>query len=395
MDDHAREISSDPLTFPIFRGGPFYRLQERLGLVRAGKRRLGGCVIYLVLVAWVPMAILAALQGLALGPTRLESFLMDFEVNIRLLVSIPAFLLAEVFCERLLRLVVQQFLLARVVTQAARARFEALVRDIVRLSHSGKAETVVLGLAYLQCVIPVVFFVELPEATWRLSVREGHHTLSLAGWWYFLVAFPIYSFLFWRWLWRLGLWWRFLWQTSRLDLQLTPAHRDGAGGLGFLSESLGAFGGFAFAVTATAVGGFADLVVYEGQSPLDYKWELGGVMALLLILIVGPIFLFVMRLYEAKEHAKFRYGELASHQIQQVEQKWLSNEAWREDAGTDYWAVAHLGSSVTAVHAMSIIPLYKDDIFVLLLAILLPIVPLLAVLIPMEQVLAILLKVLA
>jgi hypothetical protein len=150
-------------------------------------------------------------------------------------------------------------------------------------------------------------------------------------------------------------------------LQLTPVHRDGAGGLGFLSESLGAFGGFAFAVTATAVGGFADLVVYEGQSPLEYKWELGGVVALLLILIVGPILLFVGRLYEAKEHAKFRYGELASHQIQQVEQKWLSNEAWQEDAKDDFRAVAHLGTSVTAVHNMSIVPLYKDDIVVFLL----------------------------
>jgi hypothetical protein len=320
---------------------------------------------------------------------------MDFEVNVRLLVSVPAFLLAEAFCEGQLRPVVQQFLLAGLVTETARVRFETLVRDTVRLSHSGRAEAALLGLAYLQCVVPVVFFLELPEATWRLSAREGHFAVSLAGWWYFLVAFPIYSFLFWRWLWRLGLWWRFLWQTSRLDLQLTPVHRDGAGGLGFLSESLGAFGGFAFAVTATAVGGFADLVVYEAQSPLEYKWELGGVVALLLILIVGPIMLFVGRLYEAKEHAKFRYGELASHQIQQVEQKWLSNEAWNKDSGDDFRAVAHLGSSVAAVHAMSVIPLYKDDLFVLLFMTLLPFVPLLAALIPMEEVLGILVKVLA
>jgi hypothetical protein len=240
MDDHTRENSSDPLTFPIFRGGPFYRLQERLGLVRAGKRRLERCVIYLVLVAWVPMIILAWLQGLLLGPTRPKSFLMDFEANIRLLVSMPVFLFAEAYCESQLRPVVQHFLLAGLVTQTARVRFEALVRDIVRLSHSGSAEAALLGLAYLQCVVPVLFFLELPEATWRLSVREGHHALSLAGWWYFLVAFPLFSFLLWRWLWRLGLWWRFLWQTSRLELELTPAHRDGTGGLGFLSESLGA-----------------------------------------------------------------------------------------------------------------------------------------------------------
>jgi hypothetical protein len=144
-----------------------------------------------------------------------------------------------------------------------------------------------------------------------------------------------------------------------------------------------------------AVGGFADLVIYEGQSPLQYKWELGGVVALLLILIVGPLLLFVRQLFKAKQDAKFRYGELASHQIQQVEQKWFSNEAWQEDAEDDFRAVSHLGSSVTAVHNMSIFPLYKDDIFVFLLVTLLPFLPLLGTLVPMEEVLGILLKVLA
>lgn len=349
----------------------------------------------MVLVAWVPMAILSALQGLVLGPKRMESFLMDFEVNVRFLLTVPAFLFAEGFCERLLREVIQQFPLRGLVRNATRARFDALVREVIRLSHSGRVEAGLLGLAYLQCVVPIVFFLELPEATWRLSVREGHLAISLAGWWYFLVAFPMYAFLLWRWLWRLGLWWRLLWQTSGLELRLIPAHRDGAGGLGFLSVSLGAFAGFAFAVTAMAVGGFADLVVYEGRSPLEYQWEFGGVVALLLILIVGPVLLFVRQLYEAKENAKYRYGQLASHQIQHVEEKWLSREAWPDDAAADFRAVSHLGNSVAVVHAMSIFPLYKDDLLVLLLVTLLPFLPLLGTLVPMEEVLGVLLKVLA
>ncbi len=395
VDDGGHQEASVHLTFPIFQGGPFYRLQERLGLVRAGRRRLGLCVLYVVLFAWAPMAVLTALQGLAVGPTRLESFLMDFEVNVRLFVSVPVFLIAEAFCESQLRPVVQQFLMAGLVTQGARARFEALVRDTVRLSHSARAEAVLLGLAYLQCLLPLVFFLDLTEATWRLPVREGHHTLSLAGGWYFLVAFPLYAFLLWRWLWRVGLWWRFLWRTSRLDLHLTPVHRDAAGGLGFLSESLEAFAGFAFAVTATAAGGFADLVVYEGTSPLEYKWQVGGVVLFLLILITGPVMAFVGRLYEEKDRAMFRYGALASHQIQQVEQKWLSKETWDSDAEIDFRAVHQLGTSVAAVHDMWIIPLSKEDVLQLLLVAVLPFLPLLAVLIPLEEVLAILLKVLA
>lgn len=270
-----------------------------------------------------------------------------------------------------------------------------LIRDITRLSHSRRAEGVLLGLAYLQCLAPIVFFLELPEATWRLFGRDGHYTLSLAGGWYFVVAFPFFAFLFWRWLWRLGLWWRFMWQTSSMELQVTAAHRDGAGGLGFLSQSLGAFAGFAFAMTAMVASSFADYIIYEGQSPLEYKWVFGGVVAFLLILIVGPVFLFARQLYKAKEHAKYSYGELASHQLKHVEGKWLSNGAWQDEAKDDFRAVTHLGSTVTAVHNMGILPLYKDDVFVLLLVTLLPFLPLLLTMVPVEEVLPLLLKTLA
>ena len=100
----------------------------------------------------------------------------------------------------------------------------------------------------------------------------------------------------------------------------------GRPGLGFLSESLLAFGGFAFAVTATTAGEVADHVVYDGASPLQYEWEVGGLLVVLLIVIAGPLLLFVRQLYEAKDSAVFQYGALASRQIQQVDRKWLSGE---------------------------------------------------------------------
>ena len=53
-----------------------------------------------------------------------------------------------------------------------------------------------------------------------------------------------------------------------------------------------------------------------------------------------------------------------------------------------------MGSSVKAVHEMSIIPLYKDDVLKLLFIALLPFLPLLTSLIPMDEVLKLLLKVL-
>jgi len=196
----------------------------------------------------------------------------------------------------------------------------------------------------------------------------------------------------------LGPWWRFLWQTSKLDLCLSPSHRDGAGGLVFLSESLQAFAGFVFGVTSMSAGMLADFVVYEGHSLFDYQWQVVGILAMMLILIAGPLLLFLRPLYEAKERAIFRYDALASRQIQHVENTWLPEGIVREDIESsmpDFRSVTHLGHSVTAVHKMSVIPLNKEDILQLLIIALLPFVPVLLTQIPLGEILSLLLKVLA
>ena len=392
IDTANRTDSLSTSEFPIFTGGLLYRLQERIRLVQPGKRRLGLAALYAILVAWAPMALFSAAEGLAIGPTRLESFLMDFEANVRFLVTVPIFLFAESICGEKLRAIVRQFLDAGLVLNEARDRFEQLVQDTIRLSHS-RAEIALMCLAYVHSMIAFVYVLYYPEATWRLPVRDGRHFLSVAGGWYFLVAFPLFSFLLLRWLWRIILWWRLLRQISKLELNLSPAHRDEAGGLGFLSDSLTAFAGFVFGVTALSAGGVADFVVYEGDSALQYEWELAGLIVFLLVLIAGPLMFFVSRLYEAKESASFQYGALASRHIQQVDRKWLSGTPVNEDVGIDFRAVAHMGSSVKAVHEMSIIPLYKDDVLKLLFVAMLPYLPLLITLIPMDEVLNLLLKV--
>jgi len=379
--------------FPLFTAGPLYHLQEKFGLVREGKRGLGRIALYSVCIAWAPMALLAAAEGLAIGPTRFSSFLMDFAVNVRFLIALPVFLLGETTCERQLQTVVQQFQNAGLVLEKARSQFQDVVQDIVQLSSSGRVAAVLLVVAFLHSLIAFMFIIHYPEMTWRIGGGDGRHVLTLAGGWYFLVSFPIYSFVLLRWMWRLGLWWRLLWRISRLELDLSPAHRDGAAGLGFLSESLLAFGGFAFAVTATTAGEVADYVVYDGASPLQYEWEVGGLLAALLIMIAGPLLLFVRQLYEAKDSAVFQYGALASRQIQQVDRKWLSGEPVQGDAGIDFGAVQNLGNSLTAVRDMSIIPLDKDDILKLLFVAFLPYVPLLITLVPMDEVWKLLLKV--
>ena len=398
MPNESPSVVNSPTSFSLFDDGPLYRLEEKLALVREGRQRSSRRVLFAVLIAWVPMLLLATAQGLAIGPTRLESFLMDFAVNVRCLVSLPVFLLGEAMCGAQLRRVVQQFFDAGLVKDESLRSFDAAVQDTVSLSRSGRTDATLVGLAYLHSAAAFfVFLFELHISTWRAPMAGGHAVISLAGMWYFLVAFPLYSLLLWRWLLRIALWWRLLWKASRLDLRLSPSHRDGAGGTAFLSSSVEAFSPFVFGCAALVAAGIADFVVYEGASPLDYQWHVAGFVVFLLIVIAGPLLLFMRSLYEAKEEAAFRYDALASHQIQRIGNKWLPEGTVPEDnelSMPDFRAMTHLGHSVAAVHKMSFIPLNKEDVLKLVIIALFPFIPLLATQVPIGEIFSVLLKVL-
>lgn len=399
MSQNGPSTADSCPSYKLFDGGPVYRLEQKLGLVRDGEWRTGFRALFIALVCWAPLVVLSAVQGLAIGPTRLESFLMDFVGNERFLLTVPVFLFGEAIAGTQLRQVVRQFLDAGLVKAESRGQFESLVLGAVRLSRSGWTALVLLVLAYVHSAMAFSgMLFELEISTWRFPLRDGHPVLSLAGVWFYLVAFPIYSFLLWRWVLRIGLWWRFLWGVSWLDLRVSPSHRDEVGGLGFLSNSVEAFSPFVFGAGAIVAGTIADLVVYEGYSPMQYQWHIIGFVVLLLILIVGPLLFFIRPLYEAKEAAIFRYGAAASRQIQLVENKWLGEGPVREDlvaSMPDFRSVTHFGHSVTAVRRMSLLPLNKEDVIKFVALAVLPLVPVFATQVPMRELFSILLKLVA
>jgi hypothetical protein len=79
----------------LFRGGPFYLLQRHVGLVDPWGDALARRAPLFALVAFVPLVVLAAFQGLALGPTPAQSVLRDRAVYARFLVALPLLLRAE------------------------------------------------------------------------------------------------------------------------------------------------------------------------------------------------------------------------------------------------------------------------------------------------------------
>ena len=77
-------------------GGPAYRLMQRVGLIRGEGPSIGRRMIGFLLITWIPLFILAMIEGLALGPTPRESLLLDFPTYARFFLAVPLLFLSEV-----------------------------------------------------------------------------------------------------------------------------------------------------------------------------------------------------------------------------------------------------------------------------------------------------------
>jgi hypothetical protein len=373
----------------LFDGGPPRRLQRSLGLLKPNAPRIVWRAVFTVLVGWVPLAVLAAAQDLALGGDRTRALLLDFGVYARFLIAAPLLIVAEPVCFSRLGRTVRHFLDTGLVREADRVHFDAAVASTRRLRDTPWAElaTVLLAYAVIVALMRYVPSGEIP--VWHKSGGSGSAAFSVAGWWHALVSLPLLLMLFFGWLWRLFLWGRFLWRMSRLDLRLIPSHPDHAAGLQFVGYSLRAFSLLGLALGAIGAGMVANRVVHAGASPTAYIHFVVALVACVVVLFSGPLLVFTAKLFYAKWRGTFEYGALALSEGQQFERKWF-HRARSIDASvleaSDFSATTDLYQVVSNVYAMGVIPLDLRNLVFLMLATLLPFAPVALIAVPLEVV---------
>ena len=181
-----------PTHFPLFEDGPFARLQAAVRLAGTEQRHVRRRLIFAVLATWVPLAVLAAVQGRAIGPSWRESMLLDVGMYARYLVALPLLILATPGCRRKLQAIVHHFLDAELVKEPERESFFANITAMLRWRDSVVVAVVLVALAVANAVtFGAVSVAELPDS-WRVVGTAGHRSLSLAGWWLVAVCEPLY-----------------------------------------------------------------------------------------------------------------------------------------------------------------------------------------------------------
>ena len=279
-----------------FVDGPFAR-RMRLFRLPFFANFLAGRAAAVILVTWIPLLILTAVQGHAIADIPRNSFLLDPVSYCRYMLAIPLLLFAERFCIPTLARVVRSFDERGLIRAEDKDAYRELLLSTRTRLNSRKVEIVLLCLVILQTVGSAVGVSgQLVDESWRGHSANGAAVLSFAGWYATLVSSPIYLLILYGWGWRLFLWGHCLFKLSKFNLRLQPNHPDHVGGLGFTLECLAVMPFLGFALTVAPAGGIADIVLFANQDLETLKPVVIGFCVLVLALMVGPLLFFSMPL---------------------------------------------------------------------------------------------------
>ncbi len=376
--------------FSLVLGGPLYQLWRRLHATGPGLELLTRRLIGIPLVAWLPLLVLTAFEGVAIGHAVPVPFLYDLDAHARFLVAIPLFLVAEIVVHQRIRPVVRQFVDAGIVTPEALPGFQAAIGRAIRLRNSLAVELTLVILVFGFAWMLWKEGTSLATTTWYTVSDGTGRRLTLAGQWYAHVSIPIFQFLLLRWYFRLFIWFVFLWRVSRLALRLTATHPDRAGGLGFLAGGPVAFAPVILAQSALLSAIIANRILIQGATLFSFRYEIVAFVIIQLALVLGPLCVFAPTLLALKRQGRREYGALAARYTREFHEKWIGGGAPADEplvGSADIQSLADLANSYEVVKGMRAVPFGRDAIVQVGVAAVVPLLPLALTVVPAEEIL--------
>ncbi len=334
-------------------------------------------------VAWVPLVIFSAFQGMPV----LLSFLTDYASLSRFLIIIPILILGERPLHARYSLVAHHFEISAVADKE-KTRFQSQWNSYEKLKDSVAARVMLLLLTYALAMWLGDFL--SPEGSEFLSWWKGgggFRFFSLAGTWALFVSYPILVYFTLLWIWRQIMWARFLRSTTLLELRLIAAHPDHLGGLGFLEASLLGQLPFSFCLGVGLAGAIANRVFHEGQKVLAYRYLAPILIAAALLVSVAPYFFFTPTLMQMRRRGMLKYGALARAVGDRFEQRWLDREdSVNEESlmAPDFSATHDLYAVVSNIDEIRIVPVALINVYLFIIAALIPCIPVVIAAIPFD-----------
>src|SRR5437899_1824794 len=134
--------------FLLMEGGPLYHLQKRLGLIRHDSPLILRRAALSILLTWVVLFVLSALDHRAFPHSVAVPFLKDFGAYTRFLIAIPMIIAAENILGPRFAEAASYFVTSGLLTPKEYDAFDNAVERGLRLRDSALAEIILAALAY-------------------------------------------------------------------------------------------------------------------------------------------------------------------------------------------------------------------------------------------------------
>jgi hypothetical protein len=265
---------------------------------------------------------LCGIEGTAWGNKVQITLLHDFSVYARFLLALPILIAAEPIIDQVAQQASSTLNSSGIISEDELPAFHAGLALVMRLRNSHLVDTLLGVLSLLPYFLIFVDYQWLSNgvSTWHGSMQKG---LTLAGWWFALVASPFLRFVMLEWLWRAVLWGLLLWKVSKLDLDLLPTHPDRLGGLGFLLHVQEQFGVLAMALGSVVAGQFANEIFHFGGTYKAMTASMGVFIALSVVIILFPLTFFSRQLFKARYEGLVRYSVAGRRVTHEFDVKWV------------------------------------------------------------------------
>ena len=378
-----------PQDFSLVLGGPLFQLWRRLFLAGPALELLGRRMVGIPTIAWLPLLLLTAYQGLAVGHAVAVPFVYDIEVHARYLIAVPILLLAELVVHQRIRVVVRQFLDTGIVTAETFPGFQAAIVRTMRVRNSLLVELAMVVFAFGFGWTIWQGGTGLAHSTWYAIVDGASTRLTAAGQWYEHVSIPMFQFLLYRWYFRLFVWFLFLRRVSKLRLRLMPTHPDRAAGLGFVGQGAYAFVPVIFAQSVVLSAVIGSRIIFQGKTLMSFQYEILAFAILQLLLVLGPPCVFAPTLLDLKRQGRREYGVLAARYTHEFHEKWVEGGAAAGEpllGSADIQSLADLANSYSVVREMRPVPFGKDTLVQIIGAAAIPLLPLALSIVPADEI---------
>ena len=363
-------------------GGRVGRGLERLQLARGARLHAGRVAVLLAMVTWLPLLILAAVEGVAWGDAVQVPLVRDFLPYGQLLIAVPVLVLGELTVARYLIRAVTELRTSEVLDSKDTPILDAVLARTVQ-RWRGRSVNVVFVI--LTCAATVFSLWEAREwltGGWQVAGNG----MTMAGWWYLIISLPVMRFLALRWLWRLLLWAWVLWKVSRLELHPRPAHPDRAGGLAFLGGTQAAFGVlvFAFGVQLSCL--VADAVHFREAELTAVRGEIVAYVVIVVIVLLAPLLVFAPKLVRAREQYLLFLSGSAHRGAGDLGRK-LGAAQGGELPSEAISGLTDFGVLYENARLMRPVPMETQHVLGLVLAAVVPFIPLIFLVMPAREVL--------